>query len=253
MWRYKFCITILLGLLVFSIVLNFSAYRKIKEIYSREQKLHLKPINKSVNNYVENNSDDNSFSVILLGDSRIKEWWPKPNIEEVNIINYGIGGETTEQLLNRIENDIGLFKGKFIILQIGINDLKTIGVLEEEKEDIIDNCFENIYEILKLLTLENNRVILLTIFPTGKVPFLRRFFWDDSIPLSVKEVNEKLKDISLPNVLTVDCDAMLIGQNNLIRPEFSKDELHLNEKGYEELNHILDPIVTALLSSHKTK
>ena len=226
-----------------SIVLNFYLFKKVKEIYVREQMIHLMPINTSKNNYFEEQSMGDSSSVILLGDSRIKNWTPKINITEAKIINFGIGGETTTQLLYRVEKEIDTYIGKVIIIQTGINDLKTIGVFKEEKSEIMSNCFNNIIKISTLLTSKNKEVILLTIFPNGKVSFLRRFVWDKSIPQAIHIVNEKIRNINLPNVSVIDCDIVLSGQNELINPDYSIDALHMNNKGYEVLNNLLYPIV----------
>jgi hypothetical protein len=89
-------------------------------------------------------------------------------------------------------------------------------------------------------------VILTTIFPAGQIPLHRQLVWSDTIHFAVKEVNRFIRDLAQDQVIIFDTAAILSDANGQMSPEYSSDELHLNEAGYEALNRELANILDRL-------
>jgi len=71
------------------------------------------------------------------------------------------------------------------------------------------------------------------------VPVERSFFWSADVALAVDEVNDHIASLASDQILIFDAYALLAGENGLTRPEYSQDELHINQAGYTVLNAAL--------------
>ncbi len=242
-------LTVILSILLFlSIILNYVMLKKSIYFYIKVQEALLEPVHTSKNIYKKSKAAMSSESVLMIGDSRIANWFPKPDMN-AEIINYGIGGETTIQLYYRVKRESDTYNNNIIIVQTGVNDLKAIGLFPGKKEEISTNCYDNIKAIVSTLSKNNRKVILLTIFPHGKISIFREAVWDEAITKAIHRVNTKILNLKLPNVYIKNCDSVLLGKKNLLNPIFSRDALHLNEKGYKELNSYLEPKINNYIKS----
>ena len=101
-------------------------------------------------------SQDESFRVVAFGSSNTElSWWSngrhnwvdwlyinfRANIgRNVTVINQGIGGDTTQLLLNRIDRDVLSFGPSMVIVTIGGNDAAKGISLEQYKENLERIC-----------------------------------------------------------------------------------------------------------------
>ncbi|HEX9074391.1 MAG TPA: GDSL-type esterase/lipase family protein, partial [Anaerolineae bacterium] len=182
--------------------------------------------------------------VVFFGDSRAADWPAPPQLENITFINRGIGNQTSAQALGRLPHHVIPLKPDVVLIQIGINDLKTIPLFPAQKASIIANCKANIGEIVRLSIQSGARVILTTIFPLGQVPVERRLVWSDDIATSIDDVNGFITQLKGNNVEIFDAGKILGTETGTLNPLYSKDLLHLNEKGYGVLNRELIHILT---------
>lgn len=187
--------------------------------------------------------------IVFFGDSRAASW-PSPVSDSYEYINRGIGAQTSAQVLQRFDKHITPLKPEFIVLQVGINDLKVIPLIPERKEQIIDNLKANIYEIVQKSINIEAAVILTTIFPFEKVPFWRNQFWSDDVAISVNEINLFIQSLKMDNVVIFDAYSLLVGEDGIIQPEYSKNLLHLNAEGYDLLNYELIELIKNIILSN---
>lgn len=82
-------------------------------------------------------------------------------------------------------------------------------------------------------------VILSTIFPVGAPSLARRPVWSPDVAVGVEEVNTFLGSLTADSIRLLDASALLSGKDGLIRREYSKDLLHINDAGYALLNQEL--------------
>lgn len=177
-------------------------------------------------------------TVVFFGDSRAAEW-PAPDLGQYRFVNRGVGSQTSAQVVRRFDAHVRPLQPRLVILQVGINDLKTIPLFPERKVSIVARCQENIRQIVSQSTDLGATVILTTIFPVGRVPVERRPFWSDEVAAAVDEVNAYIRSLAGEQVVVLDAFAILADERGVARPEYSRDLLHLNEAGYEALNEAL--------------
>ena len=74
--------------------------------------------------------------------------------------------------------------------------------------------------------------MLLTIFPVGPVPLVRRPIWSERIPEAVDRVNRELRAMAGPGLEVVDCDTIL-AEGGWMKEAYAADEFHLTRAAYE--------------------
>lgn len=154
--------------------------------------------------------------IVFLGDSLTAggdwaSWFP-----DVDAINLGISGNTTDDVLARLDAVIAEAPDDISLL-IGTNDLGT--------RMTVEHLCRNIQLMLVELRRElpGTRLLLQSIMPRG-VEFTEL----------VREANIHLWQFA-PTVRAqyLDLWPALAGENGAIRPEYSDDNLHLTAAGYE--------------------
>jgi len=182
---------------------------------------------------------------VFLGDSRA-EAWPAPESDRFVFANRGISGQSSAQVLGRFANDIHPLRPEIIIIQVGVNDLAAIPFFLNRQEKIIADCKKNVQELTDLAVELDATVILTTIFPVGK----SRFPWeaDDSVGLAsaVEEVNQYIHSLAREQIIVMDTGEILADSKGFLKPEFSQDTVHLNERGYQALNVALSSILESI-------
>ena len=174
--------------------------------------------------------------VLFFGDSRAF-YWPAPTtLPQFEFLNRGIGGQTTTQVLARFDAHVTPLQPDLVIVQAGINDLKTIPLFPAQKATIIATCKANLAAIVERSTALGATVILTTIFPHGQVSLVRRPFWSDEVKAAIVEVNAYLLTLADERVVIFDSAQLLASNNGLLRADYGYDFLHLNTVGYEALN-----------------
>jgi lysophospholipase L1-like esterase len=172
--------------------------------------------------------------IVFVGDS-ITEGWA--TLEQdfaglgVKVVNRGIGGDTTPNLLYRLQADVLDLHPRAMVVLIGTNDLGQ----HTGAEDIADN-----------LRVFHQRVR--AAYPAIPVAwcFVMPRKGDDTYPDRIKALNTLIAAIAAQDRGVTLCDtfsplALPDGSSN---PEdFVPDRLHLNPAGYAVWRSVLYPIV----------
>lgn len=236
-------ILILCLALVISLFLNVYLFRQAKGYYQELNQARLDPLN--LNEFVDDlMTPSEQPTVMFLGDSRAAAW-PNPPVTAFHYVNWGIGGQTSAQVWLRYDSHVRPQPPTLLIIQVGINDLKTIPLFPQNRQAIVDNTITNIEAIVAAATEQGSTVILTTIFPTGKVPLERQMFWSDDIAAAIQEVNQAIQAMSTSNVIIFDAYGLLVDDTNTTQTAFYQDTLHLNDAGYTHLNTALTPLLEA--------
>lgn len=237
-----------------SLLANVFLYRyalqKTRDLASVTLDPHGRSVHRQANQTVASQKD--RVRVVLLGDSRIQQWttWAvKPDRE---ILNRGVGGQTTHQVLGRIETDVLALHPDVVLLQLGINDLKAIGLYPAHRDAIAKACAENIIRIARQCQDAGAEVVLLTIFPRGPLEWARRAIWSPEIDTALSQVNQQLMTLKEPRVRVVDC-SQLLAENGEPNAIFYDDALHLSDQGYAMLTSSLTPLLDTLIASLEVK
>jgi lysophospholipase L1-like esterase len=236
-----------------SFFLNIFLYGQAKKFYIELNQVRLDPLGLSY--YPENHkptTDSNQIYTVFFGDSRAASWI-SPNISGYKFINRGINAQTSVQASERFDYHIRPLQPNIVVIQIGINDLKTISLFPDRKKLIVATCQSNIKRIVEETRKLGAVTIVTTIFPVGKVPLERKPFWSDGIDKSIQEVNAYIFTLAGERTFIFDTFSILADSNRMMMQKYSADELHLNKKGYAILNmklvHLLNTIKQQVLKS----
>ena len=168
--------------------------------------------------------------ILFLGDSITDygmwhEWFP-----DLPTLNRGVGGETTGELLARIDTAIN--RPVAVFLLIGTNDISWA----VPSAEIIDNLRQIIARIHSLAP--GTPIVVESIMPRNV-----RFRED------VMHINRLYRDVVAgagDHVTYLDLWPALATQYGTLRPDFTDDNLHLNGKGYHAWVETLEPVIESL-------
>lgn len=233
-----------------SIVLNFLLFNQAKRCYLELNETRLDPVGLSYS-FKESESSANAdvTRVVFFGDSRAANW-SFPELDGYAFINRGIPAQTSIQSVQRFVAHVQPNHPDIVVIQVGINDLKTLGLFPERQSAIIANTKTNIQQLVKESQELGAVVIVTTIFPTGTVPLERRPFWSDRIGESIQEVNAYIQTLADEQVIVFDTFTILADNHGTLLPEYQADELHLTSEGYAHLNEELIQLIHAIDSTN---
>ncbi|MEG4804521.1 GDSL-type esterase/lipase family protein [Microcoleus sp. ARI1-B5] len=229
-----------------SIFINILLFSRAKQYYRELNQTRLDPL--GLNNHPINAqpvTNNKQTRVVFFGDSRAASW-TSPNLGEYEFINRGIGSQTSVQAIERFAYHVRSLKPKIVIIQVGVNDLKTIPLFPESRNAIVANCQGNIKRIVEESRNLGAVVIVTTIFPVGEVPLERKPFWSDDISRAIKEVNAYIATLAGEKTIVFDTFPILADSQGMMLPKYRADELHLNEEGYAILNQNLSQLLNTM-------
>jgi lysophospholipase L1-like esterase len=219
-----------------SVALNIFLYGQLKKYYVELNQVRLDPLGLSYYNPAPKPKDkDDTQRVILFGDSRAADW-PAPNIEGYEFYNRGVGGQTSAQTSQRFDFHLSDLDPDIVVIQVGVNDLKTIPLMPEDRNVIIDLCRSNIRQMVEDAKALGATVIVTTILPVGEVPLIRQPVWSDDIAQAIYEVNGYIDSLQDDRVFVFDGFSAIADEQGRMPEDYRKDELHLNAQGYRALN-----------------
>ena len=179
-------------------------------------------------------STSNTKKIVLIGDSITESWKgysPEFFAENPRLINKGVSGETTPQILDRFNNDVVSFEPELVIILAGINDIaQNTGYIS------IPETFANIINMVKIANNHNITPVLCSVLPASKIA------WKPEIKSAdlVIELNDKLKDYCTENnIAYVDYFSSMVGENKELRSDLTYDGVHPDKKGYLIMEKIL--------------
>jgi len=172
--------------------------------------------------------------IIFLGDS-ITEWgdW-KTLLPEFEIDNYGVAGNKTYQIIDRIDE---LFNKEAhqLFLLVGINDLGDNRSLYDITSDY--NKLVNLLEENKVA----KEINLISVLP------IVEFSWQKpGVSLqNIYQLNNEIKQIAQKNNINyIDIHSSFADETGNLKQEFTTDGLHLSEVGYLKYAEVIKLEIT---------
>ncbi len=216
------------GVLAASLAANVALVMACLELYRREQRVRLHPTFPVPPALARTQP---RTQVLFLGDSRMQEWPDLPG-DRFATVNAGGGGETTSQILLRAAATLDAVQPELVVLQAGINDLKTIGALPDLAKETEANCLSNLSALVSLCRARGARVVLVPVLATVAPSIARRLVWSSEIDASRRRVNAALRQrfAAAAGVAVLD--------ENVLRAETAsdyRDTLHFSPQGYSKL------------------
>lgn len=188
------------------------------------------------------NSSSGGDRIVLVGDS-ITEGWTEFNPEffqENNMINRGISGQTTPQMLIRFKQDAVHLNPKIIIINGGTNDIWG-NTGPSTPEMIIDN----LCSMAEIAAKNDINVALSTILPVYKYPER-----DDIIdpPKTISLINSVLLDYCKKNGLTfLDYYTPMVDEKKGLNSDYGTDGVHPNKEGYNVMENVVREAIPGIV------
>jgi lysophospholipase L1-like esterase len=182
-----------------------------------------------------------NIDLLFVGDSITEGWgnnsvWQK-TYAPMNAANIGIGGDTTENVLWRLENgEVEGISPKVAVLLIGTNNFG----LEGHAPDAVAKGVTAVVQTLRK-KLPATKILLLAIFPRDEKPTA-------DIRKKIKAVNDTI--VKLDDKKTVrflDIGAKLGNPDGSLSKDVMPDFLHLSEKGYQIWADAMAPLLKELM------
>ncbi|MBL0955602.1 MAG: lipase [Leptospira sp.] len=176
--------------------------------------------------YAEDNTKIKRSEIVFTGDSLVHLFVPDLMVKEFpgkSVTNRGIGGDMTETLLTRIDEDVLRLEPKTVVIEIGGNDF-----IQGKCLSLMQN---NLLMIIKKIHSHNHqtRIFLIAVPPT-RVKELNQI-----VPVYNLFLNQVAR--TTQNVEYIEVwDIMRKPDAPTLSDEFIRsngDSLHFNEKGYE--------------------
>ena len=163
--------------------------------------------------------------VVFMGDSITENWkLGDPELFEHGVLNRGISGQTTPQMLVRFRSDVIALKPRIVHILAGTNDLAG-NTGPNRPQDFKDN----IMTMAELARAHGIRVVLASIPPAATFNWRPQLHPAEQIP----ELNGWLRDYASRNGFDyIDYYSILAGPNGEFNPELSNDGVHPNREGY---------------------
>lgn len=200
-------------------------FRKISFIWSPESRINSmyeNPFYRDKTTHFET-LPKSEEDIIFLGDSLtdLCEWSEFFRNSRIN--NRGICGDTTEGILNRI-NNIVESKPQKLFLMIGINDLS-----QGRKVGDVLNSYKLILKSLQEQT-PKTKVFIQSLLPVNTQSFPNR---NPELTNKVIKVNATLQELAKEfSFQYIDLYSSFLDSNNQLDAQYTSDGVHLNGQGY---------------------
>jgi len=175
-------------------------------------------------------------SVIFIGDSLTQGL--AVNAVAIPSVNYGIGGDTTVGVLQRLSVYQSIEKAKAVVIAIGINDFRYLSN---------DQIFYNL-KVISMKVPSSVPVIFSAILPIDED---MRSEWQGMNQSRIKTLNLKLESLTKKNnnLFFVDAGQQLMDINGNLANQFHVgDGLHLNASGNDiwisNLRNVIEDVLS---------
>lgn len=158
------------------------------------------------------------IDIIMLGNSLTEEIYWNEFLEQCNVVNRSIGGDTTEDYLKRLDQIINL-SPKYVFIMGGINDIYG--------------------RVSNKVIVENMETICVKLIENNITPIIQSTIHVSHEAKRSKNVNKRIKELNFSflkiceeyNLNYIDLNQKL-SRNDLLKKEYTYDGIHLNSVGY---------------------
>ena len=196
----------------------------------------LSVVSSIINKNKLDNIKEQDENIVFYGDSITEGYNVKEFYDEFRVVNSGISGNITEDLINRIDRDLYNYNPSTVIIQIGTNDIRA----SIKDEDIIKNLKNIIKGIRK--NRKNASILIESIYPINRE--MDEEYWKDVNPdynnKHITKLNKEIKELcKKEHIKYIDIYSKLLDDNKNLKEVYSKDGLHLTDLGYYKVTKLI--------------
>ena len=200
-----------LGMIILS---GCSLKEEVKEV--QDWKIQNDPYYKHRKSQFDVLSQNEKYKTMMLGDSITDEGSWDELLNNDTIQNRGISGDTTDGVLDRLNSVNKSIKQVFIM--IGVNDIM--------RGRDVDTIFSNYQKIIQTFKDKNIKVYIQSTLYIGES---RKANFNPK----VEELNKRLEKYASENQITFINLNPIFAPNQVLKKEFTSDDLHLNGSAYK--------------------
>lgn len=184
---------------------------------------------------------EGNCDVLFLGDSITEGWgnnavWQKSYAPR-KAVNLGIGGDTTQNVLWRIQNgEIDGLAPKAVVLMIGTNNFGLHG-------DVPGDVAKGVAAVVQTLRkkLPAAKILLLGVFPRDEKP-------NTDGRKKIAELNKQIAALDDKKAVRfLDIGPKFLAADGTLPKDVAPDFLHLSEKGYQIWADAIEPVLQVLM------
>lgn len=189
-------------------------------------------------------ADEGPVEILFLGDSITQGWafdgkevW-QAHYAERAAANFGIGGDTTQQVLWRIGEggELEKVRPKVCVLMIGTNNF---GIRNDDADEVAKGIEATVAAIRA--KLPETKVLLLGIFPRDAAA-------DTDYRRRIAKVNERIAKLDDGAAIRyLDLGPKFLQADGTLSAEIMPDFLHLSPRGYEIWADSMEPLLSEML------
>jgi len=184
---------------------------------------------------------DQKVDVVFIGDSITEIWgYAQPDLFGKGIVNRGISGQTSPQILLRFMADVVALKPHAAHILCGVNDIAG-----NTGPTRFQDYQHNVLAMIALAEAHGIRTILASLTPVAST-------WGAPIPdpgARIIALNAWLRDTATERGLVhADYYAALAGEDGALRPGDHRDGLHPGRTGYAAMRPVADAAIAHVLS-----
>lgn len=175
------------------------------------------------------NAQAAELDLVMIGDSITEIWGlATPNLFGTRVINRGVGGQTSAQILLRFMADVIDLQPRRVHILCGTNDIAG-----NTGPSLPVDYQRNIRAMVTLAQANDIGVLLASIPPAATIPWST-----EALPLTfIPRLNAWLRDLADAKGLTfVDYHAILDDGAGGLREEYSADGVHVTRAAYRAMH-----------------
>ncbi len=179
---------------------------------------------------------------VFFGDSILAYWQEEPSAPFTPArLNRAMAGQTSQQLLLRMRQDVIALKPRVVVIEGGINDvLGNTGLIGPK------GYFDDVESMIDLTQAHGIAVVLVSLPPAGrheKRP-------DVDFPPRVAQLNRGLAELAARRgAVFADIYTPLAGPGGLPRADWTTDGIHLTQGAYGAIRPVIDRAVEQALQA----
>ncbi len=169
------------------------------------------------------------IKAVLYGDS-ITEGWARQDakfLSDNNLVGRGISGQTTTQILARMNQDVVSLRPEYVVILCGINDIAKNGGCAPD----VERAVGNIKSMCEIALANKIKPIVCALLPSYKVGW--RPACGDIRP-QVEKFNSLLKEYAKTRKISyADYWTLFADKDGKMPEKYSNDSIHPNIEGYK--------------------
>ena len=187
--------------------------------------------------YYFDNSGIMHGNILFLGDSLTDYYNLSKYYKNELVINSGIAGNSTDDILNDMHNRVYKYNPSKIFLLIGTND-----IVYGKDVNYITNNINKIIDLIRK-KLPNCKIYLESLYPINNTNNLKV---NHNVVANrtndvINQINTKIKEI--PNITYINIHDSLVDTNGNLNINYTVEGLHINDSGYITITNILNKYI----------